>query len=351
MYLLLISSVLALSLLEEKKKLDSDLVLIVTFSILTILTSIRYYIGYDYIRYVEIVDNLPLYGIKIKKEFFSYMLLLFANKTHFQLYFILSSFVILVPIYLFVKEESLDPVFSTFIFMLFPMFYLNSWSIIRNFSAVSIVFYSQKYIFEKDFKSFMIIIIVASLFHISALASIPLYFIYDKKIPLSTFIYSSAIFYFLLKIIEKYKFILPNKLQLYLKPSKIIAGTKTLPVLLLIAVIIIIVMHILKQNKGLIISLTKETYYLNVLLIGIIFYIITFKFGTISYRLSLFYYIQIVILIPNILKKTQLSLAWPKEKYLFYKYVIILLFVPMFLYMISNNSDYTPFRTIFDSVF
>lgn len=63
---------------------------------------------------------------------------------------------------------------SMILFVTFPLFYLNSFGVIRNFSAIAIVFYANRFILEKKLLN-IFCNNIASQFHKSALIGIVFY--------------------------------------------------------------------------------------------------------------------------------------------------------------------------------
>ena len=98
-------------------------------------------------------------------------------------------------IFLFYIYKTLDryKVHDKGIILLFILSILfQSWDWAKQCAAVAIFIYSTKYIEDRNFKKYVIYIIIASLFHISALITLPLYYL--SKIYISPRLLSFSLF-------------------------------------------------------------------------------------------------------------------------------------------------------------
>ncbi len=143
-----------------------------------------YYRMYNYITN----NNLFIYNISVQGLSYSYELLysLVVNLAKiifnsFQGFLGLMAFIQLVFFQSFcknsVKEYKIN--FNHIVFLFFMLLFSESFNIMRQTIAISIVFFGLKYLYQKNLKMYCISIIVASLFHISAIFTILFYFIYD----------------------------------------------------------------------------------------------------------------------------------------------------------------------------
>lgn len=100
---------------------------------------------------------------------------------HFQWILVFSTLLVLAPVFMVVKRHSLNPMLSIFLFYSLYI-YLQSFNIMRQIIALSITFYSFKFLIEdKKYIYYIIGVLIASLFHITALLCLPL--IFARKIP------------------------------------------------------------------------------------------------------------------------------------------------------------------------
>ncbi len=103
-------------------------------------------------------------------------------RSHFS-FFLVSSFIISYFTYIFARENVDDYDFGILVFITFGML-MPSYNIIRQWIACAIFLYSFKYIIKKKLLKYIICIIIASCFHISALLLFLIYPILNVKFSL-----------------------------------------------------------------------------------------------------------------------------------------------------------------------
>lgn len=108
------------------------------------------------------------YGFLIFCKLISYI-----NKSE-QFFLIVTSLFVLGNLFYAIKKYSLNSCLSYYFFVVF-LYFGTSMNLIRLFMALSICILSIDKIVEKDLKKFIIIILIASLFHTSALVFLVLY--------------------------------------------------------------------------------------------------------------------------------------------------------------------------------
>lgn len=121
----------------------------------------------------------------------------------FEWVLIISTILILIPLFWVIKKHSLNPMLSVFLFLAFYI-YLQSFNISRQVVSVSIVFASFHFLIKEKYKYYIMGVFLASLFHTTAMVCIPLIFanrIRYNKIWWSILIILSLIFGFLLSSI------------------------------------------------------------------------------------------------------------------------------------------------------
>ena len=98
-----------------------------------------------------------------------------------QIYLLVLSLLSTLPIGLVVYKKSKNPIMSLLLFLAFG-FYNFNFSGLRQAIAFGIIFYSYTYITEKKPIKFIITVLIASLFHSSAIVFLPAYFLVYFKI-------------------------------------------------------------------------------------------------------------------------------------------------------------------------
>lgn len=102
--------------------------------------------------------------------------------THNELYlFIITSFIILCAFYKQFKNDSAYMWLSVLLFVTVGSFY-TSFNIIRQILAAAIVFSGSRFLYERKMLKYFLVIVLASLFHRTALIMLLFYFILNFKI-------------------------------------------------------------------------------------------------------------------------------------------------------------------------
>lgn len=154
---------------------------VLSFIIPMVIGGFRNFVGTDYPLYITLYNNNSTvdFGFivisRIAKYFNSYQLMFFIYN-------------FLTLLFIFLGLKNVDKKFRTFSYFgyLF-LFYTSSFNIIRQMLAVSIIFYSFKYIINKNFFKFFIWVIVATCFHNTAILVLPLYIIVNFNIKYKLF--------------------------------------------------------------------------------------------------------------------------------------------------------------------
>lgn len=161
---------------------------LMSFFSLFFVSAIRYNVGTDYPTYFNlftwIYEKRANY-VEVGYRLLNLLIHYFTNNP--QWIFVITSFIILIFFYLTVCKYSSDKCLSIFLFITMG-FYFYSLNLIRQYIAVSISFYAQKFIRKNEFISFLFLIIFACLFHKSVLIMIPLYFMLRLRLKLSYYI-------------------------------------------------------------------------------------------------------------------------------------------------------------------
>ncbi len=149
-----------------------------SFLILTVPAAIRWDVGTDFYVYRTIFET-GNYGY-LEKGFvwFCDVISFFSSDPIW--FFVASSTLILGLIFLAIKENSMNPGLSLAYFI-GTLYYFSSFNIIRQFIAISICFYSINFLKNKKIIHYSIVILIAFLFHKSAIMMLPLYFVLNRR--------------------------------------------------------------------------------------------------------------------------------------------------------------------------
>ena len=147
---------------------------------LFIIAAFRYGLGNDYFTYARYFEkSLEVNYMEPGFHFVAEAIRSFT--TDYVWLFIVCSLIFFFFIYRAIYEQSSNPTLSILIFICAPYFF-EFFSGIREMIAVAIFLYSIKYIKSRKIIPYVILILLASSFHNSAISFFPLYFLYNKKI-------------------------------------------------------------------------------------------------------------------------------------------------------------------------
>lgn len=259
----------------------------------------------------------------------------------YQYIFILAAFVTQYLINKTLKDYSLSYSLSIFLYITL-FFYYHSFNILRQYIAISLVFFSIKYIINKDLWKFLCIVLIASLFHRTALIMLPFYWISRWNISNLMYIILTliAIIFSIAtdKIVHLISLVIP-KFTFYVNYSQ--EGASVNSIILIISIVII---FSLIYRKRLILKDKSTTIYINLVYFALFFNILV-KGNFVFSRIGEYFYIFILLLIPVCIKIL--------NKYI--RVILYLLIIPiMFLYhnylMSSNNSGVVPYESNFNII-
>lgn len=193
-FLIVISSVLmALSVKVKDRRLSITLIVTATL-IPTLISGLRYGVGTDYFNYARIYRNLTesetfFYHIQNSRLEPSWLILNFIVKYTFDdvvFLFILSSLITFTTsiIAIYQNRKYINVGISTFI--LLSTMFNPSLNLVRLYIAASIVLLSIKPLINKQLWKFVIIIIIATTFHLSAIIFIIMYWVVNDKLEKTT---------------------------------------------------------------------------------------------------------------------------------------------------------------------
>lgn len=148
------------------------------------VAGLRYNVGTDYRVYSSMQIPMLLRGVdyKLKFEYLYQALIRFGMSLgNIQYVFIFTHILIILILWLHLRDYSLDIRLSIFIFT-FGAYFNTSLNLMRQFIAISVVIYASKFIINRNFVKFLIFIAIAFMFHKTAILYLPFYFLSNIKI-------------------------------------------------------------------------------------------------------------------------------------------------------------------------
>ena len=150
----------------------------VLFLILTLLSGLRFNVGRDFINYELMYidpDNVRnLFTEPIWQYFAQFLRSMSFSSTA---WFVCTSFIINACFITGIRKLSNNFYLSVAFYLAMPHLFLESFNIVRQFVAMSIIFRFSYLFFSKQYWKFLIVILLASCFHKSALLTIPIFFL------------------------------------------------------------------------------------------------------------------------------------------------------------------------------
>ena len=331
-----------LTLIIKNKEKKNEIFLILSFLQMFIILAIRNIdVGIDLQNYIPFYERcetyswaqilepgLKEYGYRIYNKILS--LLAISD----QLFFSLTAGISLIGVYFVIKKYSKNYFLSTYIYIAFD-FYIFIFSGLRQSIALSIGMIAIKFIEEQKFFKFIILILLASTFHISALILIPMYFMKNIKVKPKMFPVILLI-YFMLFIMRKY---IISIILTFVYSNYSISNTGNGYAYLLLLMAIVTMITIYKRQyikqEGL------NNLFYNNLLVATLIQIFASAQGEVA-RLTMYYSIYMIIAIPNFIK----SINEEEQRYAVEIMTVILLFI-YFLISTTQNLNLYPIYSAF----
>lgn len=149
------------------------------FVILFSISALRFDIGNDYQNYTLTAHEASVNGYVVTEVGFNWLVKIvykIMGGEYYEMVFAIFSFATLTIFIKGIKKQAVSFFEAFFVFMMFGM-YFQTFNTVRYYLALSIAFYSMRYVLEKDWIKFVFVILIAALFHKSVLIVIPVYFI------------------------------------------------------------------------------------------------------------------------------------------------------------------------------
>lgn len=226
---------------------------------------------------------------------------LFGN--YYVLQFLVTS-LLLYSLNKFYTNNTNYPILSMTLFVLI-FFTSILMAQLRQSIAMSVILIGAKYVFERNFLKYLIIVVLACLFHVSAIVALPIYFL-NRKISTTIsvlLILTVQVFYFfpsvILNMVETIVVIFPSRFQRlfevyvgtsYADKVEFSSGVYYIATLLFL----IVVLFLTKKSTD------KSIYFHNTLIILIILYSLSKAFLILE-RFQSYYYVFAIVCVVNML--------------------------------------------------
>lgn len=214
-YIILLLTITIASLLESTKIKQSQIKIVTYFTlcIIIFIVGFRYYTGSDWHDYIIAYNKIPQQGNYMNWEI-GYVWLIYIFNWIGVDYHVMQATIscfLFVSVYITYKRHTDHPILilTLFLLMLFTEIVMAQ---VRQSIALAIIALGSKYIFDRKLIHFIITVIIACFFHVSAIVALPLYFMYSswgKTIPIVLILISQISYFFPQFIFNIIRFITP----------------------------------------------------------------------------------------------------------------------------------------------
>jgi len=234
-----------------------------------------------------------------------------------------------------IKDYSVAKWFSILLFVSIGQYY-TSFNLTSQILAVSITFLAAKYLYSREFKKYVLMIIFATLFHLSALIMLPFYFILNFRLNKKNVIIIIFAFIFGMLFLDN---IVTVGIKYFYKYYEInrgygMTGMNYKIAIAPIAVFIFVLFFRRSINKEELQD-RKIKIWLNALIYFVVFTLFGLKIKMVQ-RFAEYFAPYILLLLPFIISKFK-----PSTKFIVATGVMMI--VPIYTYVIYKNSGWDPF--------
>lgn len=327
-----------------RSKFTATLFLIITTIQLTIINGLRdISIGVDTIRYykrfIEIVNNKHF--ILLEKEsgynFFQLIIVYFTD--NFNIWLLVTSSFMFISLAIIVYKYS-KRYFISYLLYLSLGFYFFSFNGLRQSIAIILVLLTYKYILNKNFIKFLLIMVLAISIHTSAIIFLPMYFIAHikwNKLYVSILGGLLVIFYFFrIQIGELLTIIYYDDASWVFEKYNVTTEIGGLAIMILLIIIIGFIIYSPNKFPSL-----ENTVLSNIMIISLFIQLLS-SFSYLFTRLNMYFLVFIILYIPFLLDNLgKGSIKLDKKSALFMEIVgkIILIVLLIIYYLNSVKID------------
>lgn len=333
--------------LTFSKLVRSDLFFYLSFITLTLFSGLRFDVGADFMSYSKMFVDFKNGDALFLVEPANMLIINIVNILNIdhQVIFFIYSVIIMSGIFYFIKKLSPSKELSILLFVTIGIFYFSTFNGIRQWVAISIMLIAIVKLMESKYLQFFLCIIMASLFHISAIILFVLVFF--------KFRFNKFHFMFILVgsmlATEFFLFLINNsQYSIYLNGLKFEEKGNYLLLLIYICILIYIPFYLGYFSKRIILN-KQEIVLINMNLMSILILILGYQLN-IDFlslmRVNMYFQIQLIILIPIIMTKIRNQ----KVKIIFIYLGVSFMFFYYLNLVYSKGVIYklVPYQTILD---
>lgn len=340
-FLILFLTILLLAIFDTF--FDKKIGLIFGGTLLSLVAGLRYFTGLDYISYYSQYNGMSFqnfeWGYTLLTKVFKYFNLSFYD---FEFFFsALTMSLLIVFLYKYIPSS-----IATFSLLYYysRFFWVRDLGQIRSSLASIILLYSIKYIKERNFLKFIIIVLIASSIHKASFIFLFVYFIsvlfkdslsFNKVLLLLSFsTILGVIFQYIPSILQT---LFPNNVYLFAKEYVQNSSGSYMTLIMQLGILLLGVLLINKKRY----ILKDLPMYLNVYLSGLLIALLFIGYLTLGYRLDTIMNTTEIIVLPTLI------LRLVEDKRVYGMIITIISVIIFYLIMIHSQLylQYIPFRT------
>lgn len=324
----------------QKSKVDSMIYALFVASIMVIMAALRDNVGTDWLAYYEFYTHG---GERTEIGYRTFNDLFHDLGLHYNYLLLFFNVVSLGLIVSSLRRHAVYIVIGLLIFYSDLFLYFN-FSGIRQAMAISFTLFSVKYAIDRNFIKFLLCVILAATFHVTAMVFLIIYFIPFRQFSKKEYIFIAAAFglfsIFIFSLINVFSGELALKAKFYLELQEQESNIKTLFLIGAIkrSLIFFVVLIFGKELA----KLRNSVFFLNIYLIGFVMYLTTYLISPdIGVRLSSYFLIFDLFLAGNLIMI---------NKKLSTRLFIMTFFAIISIYKISTYMGLEPYsyKTIFN---
>lgn len=320
---------------------------------IAITATIRYDVGIDYKNYLYIFETAINYQDSVGNSAVilrlsnvlgiesSYLIInmLIAKLGFSPEFFVgLISFVTILLVGICIKKISSNPILSLFLFYL--VCFLQLMNIARQYLATSVVFFAIPLLKEKKYIKFCIVVLLASLIHISVLVCLIFPILNQIKVT------KTVIIVYIVGIVASG--ILWNVVQRFIIKmgvyTNLLNSNKTMKLISIVPWLIVAFITLIHLKE--LVNETENNFYVHCVMLSLLISVMSLHMVYLNRMIS-YFSIFTILLIPNMLKVIRNS----KEKL-----IIVTGYTLLVLLIFNNNvtnpvNNYLPYKTIYSKEF
>lgn len=308
---------------------------------LAIISAIRYDVGFDYPVYYEVASQQGDFLWEfLRFEFLSKIIVftVWLFKLPYLIFFIYS-FLTVYFVFQGLKRLMPDSLhIGLFIYALFPLFFIDSFSLIRQHLAIAIIIYAISFLLNRKFLTYIIIVCISGLIHSGSFVTILLIPMCFVKIKPWVFTFFVALTFVFGRQITLMLLDISGFSSSYLSPEGVKGTGGNLIRFLMNGVALGLLFLQNRLNE-------KAHFFVGIFSLGILFYNLFGSFGHAGIRVFEYFSISIVPLMPLVVKAFK-----PQRLVSISACLILLVFNLSYISLTTRNekkSALTPYSTIF----